>query len=412
VRILHVNKFLYRRGGAESYMLDVAELQRRAGHEVEFFAMTHADNLPATFADAFPSFVDFETTPEGAGARVRAAGRLLWSTSAERGMADVLDAFRPDVIHLHNIYHQLSPSILRSVRRAGVPAVMTLHDYKLACPTYRFLDRHGVCEACVPRRFWNPTLRRCNRGSITASTLNGVEMTLHTLAGAYDPVRRFLCPSRFLEGKMRQARVYPGRLRWVPNYIDAAAIGSKAAPGGDVVYVGRLSEEKGVDVLVEAVARSRSLRATVVGDGPAREPLEHLTDELRVGDRVRFVGRLPAEEVLDALRAAAVAVVPSRWYENMPIAVLEAFAAGIPVVGTDLGGLPELVDDGRHGALVPPDDPRALADALESFTTDPERAYRMGASARASVEERFAPADHLERLETMYAEAGAETARR
>jgi glycosyltransferase involved in cell wall biosynthesis len=211
---------------------------------------------------------------------------------------------------------------------------------------------------------------------------------------------------------MRQARVYPDRLRWMPNYIDVASIEPKAAPGGDVVYVGRLSEEKGVDVLVEAVARSRSLRASVVGDGPARGSLERLTDELGVGDRVRFLGRLPAAGVLDALRAAAVAVVPSRWYENMPIAVLEAFAAGVPVVGTDLGGLPELIDAGRHGMLVPPDDPLALADALESFTADPERAHGMGAAARASVEERFAPAAHLERLATMYAEAGAGAAAR
>jgi glycosyltransferase involved in cell wall biosynthesis len=405
VRILHVNKFLYRRGGAEAYLLDLAGLQRAAGHEVEFFAMRHPDNLPATFAEAFPSYVEFETAPPTAGEKMRAAGRLLWSTSAARGMREVLATFRPDVVHLHNIYHQLSPSILRPAGRSGAAVVMTLHDYKLACPTYRLLDRHGICEACIPHRFWNPTLRRCNRGSLAASTLNGAEMTVHTLLGAYDPVHRFACPSRFLEGKMRAARVHPDRLRWVPNYVDPTAITPKAAPGGDAAYVGRLSEEKGVDVLLEALQRAPALRLDVLGDGPARPALEALGASLGVGDRVTFHGRLPATAVHEAMRSAAVVAVPSRWYENMPITVLEAFAAGVPVVASALGGLPELIDDDRDGILVPPDEPGILADALTSLTDGADRAFEMGRNARAKVEDRFTPASHLARIDALYAEA-------
>jgi glycosyltransferase involved in cell wall biosynthesis len=411
VRILHINKFLYRRGGAEAYMLDLAELQRAEGHLVEFFAMRHPDNLTSTYADAFPSYVEFETAPPTIGGKVRAAGRMFWSTSAARGITDVLRTFRPDVVHLHNIYHQLSPSVLRPVGRAGIPAVMTLHDYKLACPTYRFLDGHGICEACVPHRFWSPTLRRCNRGSIAASTLSGAELTVHTLIGAYAAVHRFACPSRFLEGKMRAGRVYPERLRWVPNYVDASAIEPKSAPGGDVLYAGRLSDEKGVDVLLEALARAPELRADVAGDGPARESLERLAASLGVDDRVRFRGRLEAADVRDSMRAAAVVVVPSRWYENMPITVLESFAAGVPVVASGLGGIPELIEDGRDGMLVPAEDPMALAQSLRSMTSDPGRAFTMGAAARAKAERLYSPAGHLERIDSLYAEA-ADAARR
>jgi glycosyltransferase involved in cell wall biosynthesis len=405
VRILHVNKFLYRRGGAEAYMLDLAELQRAEGHIVDFFAMRHPDNLPSTYADAFPSYVEFETAPPTIGGKVRAAGRMLWSTSAARGMTEVLRTFRPDVVHLHNIYHQLSPSILRPVGRAAIPSVMTLHDYKLACPTYRFLDGHGICEACLPHRFWSPTLRRCNRGSLAASTLSGAELTVHTLVGAYGTVHRFACPSRFLEGKMRAGRVFPDRLRWVPNYVDASAIEPKSAPGGAVMYAGRLSDEKGVDVLLEALARAPELRADVVGDGPARASLERLATSLGVDDRVRFRGRLAAVEVHDAMRGSAVVVVPSRWYENMPITVLEAFAAGLPVVASALGGIPELIEDGRDGVLVPPEDPMALAEALRTLASDPERAFGMGTAARAKAERVYTPAGHLERIHLLYAEA-------
>ncbi len=409
MRILHVNKFLYRRGGAEAYMLDVALLQRRRGDEVELFGMRFPENPPCRFERWFPSRVDFDPPPRTLGGKARGLGRMLWSPAAARGMRAVLEEFRPDVVHLHNIYHQLSPSILRPIREAGVPAVMTLHDYKLACPTYRFLDHGRICEACVPRRFWNAPLRRCNRGSLTASVASGFELGLHSLIRAYDPVRRFACPSRFLESKMRAARVYPDRLRWVPNFVDAAAIRPKEAPGGPILYAGRLSHEKGVDLLVEAVARRPALRLEIAGDGPERGALEQLASRRGAGDRVRFHGHL-APDALDALRRrCAVMAVPSRWYENMPLSVLEAFAAGLPVVGTGLGGLPELIEDRVDGILVPAEDAAALADALEDLVCDPGRAFAMGRAAREKAERAFNPELHLERLDALYREAAGTT---
>jgi glycosyltransferase involved in cell wall biosynthesis len=405
MKILHVNKFLYRRGGAESYMLDLAHLQRERGDGVELFGMRHPENEPSRFERWFPSRVDFEPPPSSLQGKLRGAGRLLWSSSAARGMTAVLDAFRPDLVHLHNIYHQLSPSILRPIRAAGIPAVMTLHDYKLACPTYRFLDHGQICEACVPRRFWNPVLRRCNGDSLAASALNGLEMTIHTATGIYGAVHRFACPSRFLEGKMREGRVFPDRLRWIPNFVDIHAIQAKEAPGGDAVYAGRLADEKGVDVLIEAVSRDPELRLDVAGEGPAREQLERLAAARGAAGRIRFHGRIPAVELRELLRAASVLVVPSRWYENMPLSILEGFAAGLPVVASDLGGIPELIDSGRDGLLVPVDDPDALVDAIKGLIESPSRAYEMGRMARTKAEREFAPERHLARLDAIYEQA-------
>jgi glycosyltransferase involved in cell wall biosynthesis len=407
MRILHVNKFLYRRGGAETYMLDLAALQRQAGHEVEFFAMRHPENVPARFEPWFPPQVDFEPAPTTLPEQVRGAGRLLWSRSAAAGIDAVLRAFRPDLVHLHNIYHQLSPSILRPIRRADIPAVMTLHDYKLACPTYRFLDHGTICEACVPRKFWNAALRRCNGGSLAASALSALEMTWHTAADLYGGVRVFACPSRFLEGKMREGRVHPSRLRWVPNFVEVGAIEPKDRPGGHVVYAGRLSSEKGVDVLIEAIARHPELTADIAGDGPERPSLERLASDRAVADRIRFHGRLPADRLRSLLRASAVLALPSRWYENMPLIVLEAFASGVPVVATDLGGIPELIQPGVDGIVAPREDPVALGDALAEIVRDPERGFEMGRAARAKAEREFSPAPHLERLGAIYDEAGA-----
>lgn len=407
MRILHVNKFLYRRGGAEGYVFDVAERQRGAGDEVAFFGMAHAENLPMPYARHFPSQVDLEPPPPGALDKARAVGRMLWSRSAAEGIAAVADEFRPDVAHLHNIYHQLSPSILRPLAARSIPVVMTLHDYKLACPTYRFLDHGQICEACLPHRFWEPLRRRCNGGSLGASAVSAAELSLHTVTGAYRHVRRFVCPSRFLLEKMKAGKVYPARLRHLPNFVDVEAVAPKDAPGGGPVFAGRLSDEKGVDTLVEAVAGDAALTLDVAGDGPSRTALERLVADLGADDRIRFHGRLATPELQQLLRASSVAVVPSRWYENMPLAVLEAFGAGLPVVATGLGGLPELIEPGVDGDIVPANDPAALARALRGYVDDPSRAFAMGLAAREKAARTYDAVGHLARLREIYAEAGA-----
>jgi glycosyltransferase involved in cell wall biosynthesis len=401
MRILHVNKFLYRRGGAEAYMLDVAELQAKEGHEVAFFGMRHPENPSLPFADAFPSFVELEPPPERIAGRLTAAARMVYSPSSRRGIEAVARAFRPDVAHLHNIYHQLSPSVLRPLRQLGIPMVMTLHDYKLICPSYLLLDHGKVCEACLGGRFRHAVTRRCKDGSLLASAVLAAETTVHRTTNAYDPVQQFICPSRFLAGKIAEAGVFPDRLRVLSNFVAAETVAPKAQPGGGVVYVGRLSHEKGADVLIEAMGRLSGHRLDVVGDGPERARLEALA-ATRAPDRVCFHGAVPKARVLDLLRSAAVAVMPSRCHENQPMAVLEAFACGVPVVASRLGGLPELVEDDRYGRTVPADDPAALADALRGLLADPAHAFRIGQAARRHAEQQFAPGRHLQQLEKLY----------
>ncbi|ROT28135.1 glycosyltransferase [Micromonospora sp. HM5-17] len=413
MRVLHVNKFLYRRGGAEGYLFDLAALQRAAGDTVAYFGMAHPENEPSlAYARHFPPRVDLEPPPPGLGARVAATARMIWSPASRRGLARVIDEFRPDVVHLHNIYHQLSPSILAAARAAGVPCVLTLHDYKLACPSYQLLDRGRPCLACVEGGPLWAMRRRCKDGSFSRSAVLAVESWLHRTFQAYDPVRVFVSPSRFLADILRRAGVYPDRLRVVNHFVDSDAVAAPAAtPGrpGGVVFAGRLAPEKGVDVLIEAAAAlPAGVPVDIAGDGPARPALEALAAR-RAPGRVRFHGRLDKPTLHTLLRSAAVAAVPSRWHENQPMAVLEAFACGIPVVTTDLGGLPELVEPGVDGEIVPADAPAPLAAALRGILADPARARRMGRAARAKVARDFAPATHLARIRALYAEAAAST---
>jgi glycosyltransferase involved in cell wall biosynthesis len=386
-------------------MLDLVDLQRAAGHEVELFGMDHPDNPPQRFAAHFPNSVRLDPPPTEARRRVAAAGRMIYSRAARRGMEAVVRSFRPDVVHLHNIYHQLSPSVLVPLARAGVPIVMTVHDYKLVCPTYLFLDHGRVCEACLDGFFGHAIARRCKDDSLGASAVLALESTVHRLTRAYEPVRVFICPSHFLAGKLSRAGVYPDRLRVLGHFVNAGAVAPKTEPGGPVVYAGRLWPEKGVDVLIEAMARLGRGQLAVAGDGPERPRLERLA-AARAPGRVRFHGRLPKDEVLALVRSGTVLAVPSRSQENQPMVVLEAFACGVPVVTSALGGLPELVRPGRNGDSAPPEDPEALAAALDRMLGDPRRAFEMGVAARAQAQEELAPAGHLRRLERLYAQAG------
>jgi glycosyltransferase involved in cell wall biosynthesis len=411
MRILHVNKFLYRRGGAEGYMLDVAALQAAAGHEVGFFGMDHPENdVPQPLGDTFPPFVELEPPPSGL-AGIRASARMVWSTSSARGMERAIREFRPDVVHCHNIYHQLSPSVLGPVSRAGIPCVMTLHDYKLACPSYQLLDHGRPCEACVGHGTWHAAAKRCKSGSLTSSVLLALESGVHRALDAYGAVDAFISPSRFLARVMLRQGIAEDRIEVVNNFTLIAEPIAAPEAGAGFVVAGRLSHEKGVDTAIRAVGRLRSASCLhIAGDGPERASLERLAAEVAPG-RVVFHGRLSAEELGPLVRRSRALLVPSRWYENQPMTVLEAFAAATPVVVTDMGGMPELVEPGVHGLVVPADDDALLAAALDRLDADPDEAVAMGAAGRRRLERDFAPSAHLARLEAVYEKASIRAGR-
>lgn len=404
MRVLHVNKFLYRRGGAEGYMLDVAELQRNAGDEVAFFGMRHPDNEPQRYESWLPDLIDLEPAPRGL-RKAPAAARMIWSTSSRRGMGEVLQDFKPDIVHFHNIYHQLSPSVLDSVARAGVPCVMTLHDYKLACPSYQLLDHGSLCEACITGGPWQAARRRCKDGSLAASSLLSLESWLHRVGRAYSPVDVFISPSRFLADVMARAGVFPERMRVVNHFVELTPPAT-SSDGRRLVFAGRLSVEKGVDVLIEAMSMAGTeARLDIAGDGPERARLEALASRHSMGSRITFHGRLTKPELTSLMSRSMASVVPSRWHENQPMTVLESFAAGVPVIATSLGGLPEMVRDGVDGWVIPPEDPLALARAIDAALSDPLGTARRGLSARDKVARDFSPGAHLEHLGDVYGQA-------
>jgi glycosyltransferase involved in cell wall biosynthesis len=407
-RILHLNKFLFRFGGADAYMFDLAALQSEAGHDVGFYGMTHPENIDLPDSDLFAPYLELDPAPSGLGAKLMTVGSMMWNRRAMAGLTTYLERFQPDVVHAHNVYHHLSPAIFRVVKAAGLPLVMTAHDYKLVCPSYHLLDKGEVCDDCVGGKFHRALVRRCKDGSLTNSALLAAELALHTWMKSYGAVHRFLCPSRFLMGQLEAGGIWPDRLRHVPNFAEVET--TKPVTGARprrVLYVGRLSHEKAPDMVVRAAGLlAPDIEVTIIGDGPERLELEQLAADVAPG-RVKFTGRVSKSEVADAMSQTGVVVVPSRCHENMPLTILEAFAAAVPVVGSSLGGIPELISDGVNGRIVPPNDETATAVAIEQVLADGKKAAMMGEAGRRRVEQHHTAGAHLSRIGELYEEAAA-----
>jgi glycosyltransferase involved in cell wall biosynthesis len=413
VRVLQVNKFVYRRGGAEGYMLDLATLLRDDGHTVEFFGMQHPRNDDVAYASRFPTEVAFDADAVGLAARSRSVARMMWSSSTAHGIAAVIDDFRPDVIHAHNVYHQLSPSVLRPGHRRGIPTVMTAHDYKLVCPTYQLLANGVPCEACLPKKFHRAVSQRCRNQSVVASGMMALELSVHTALGLYDAVDVFLCPSEFLRTMLERGGIPAHRLHLLRNFADPRDLGHppKPVPGSGFLAAGRLAPEKGFDLAIRAVAAAGpDIRLRIAGEGPDGARLRTLANELAPG-QVEFLGWCERATVAELLRRSAAALVTSTWYENQPLAVLEAFASRTPVIATRIGGLTELVEDGTTGLLVAPGDVAGMAGALRRIQDDPEGARRMGDAAATYVRRVHNPRDHVDELLEVYARAASVRAR-
>ena len=402
MRVVNANKFYYHKGGAETAYFQTARLLEEHGHEVVPFAMSHPENEATPWSRFFPSQVEFRA-PGGPGSQLKRAARVIWSAEARDRMRDLLSEARPDLVHLHNIAHQLSPSILEPVKDAGLPVVQSLHDYKLTCPTYLHRTPAGeICERCKGGKYAQCVIHRCNARSVSMSLVNAVEASFHAARHSYDTVDLFLCPSTFQYAKCLEFGVPAERLALVPHFVYASDFAPRFDGGDHVLFAGRLSSEKGVATLLSAVAQVAGLRLVLAGEGPDRVALEARANELGIQDRVRFAGYLRGADYESVWREAAFLVLPSECYEVRPMVIHEAYARGKPVVATRIGSIPEIVSEGVTGLLVKPKDPRALAAALQEMVEEPQRRSEMGRAARALAERELGPDRHWQALRAAY----------
>ena len=407
--VLLVNKFHYRKGGSETYYFALAELLRSAGHRVLFFAMQDARNEECGEAGYFVSNVEYNG-PAGALQKLKSAAKLLYSAEARDKFDALLQKEQPDIVHLNLVHRQITLSILEPCQKRGVPVVFTQHDLICVCPNYTCLSPDGICEECLGGHFAPCVRHKCVKGSAAKSLLAAAEARLYRLRGSYDKIDRYLCPSAFYQTLLQRCRFTRSPILHLPNFLPADTVYEWARPQGDaLLYLGRLTPEKGVATLLRALAACPGARLRIAGDGPERASLEALAAELGLGERAKFLGFLRGQALAGELHGCRGVVLPSERYENGPYSVMEALSCGKPVLGSRIGGIPELVREGETGFLFPPKDASALAGAIQKLLALPQTEYAaLCEGCVRFARERFSAAAHLRALTGIYEEAIAQ----
>ncbi len=400
MRILQVNKFHYPRGGADKYFLALSRALEAAGHEVAVFAMQHPKNLPSPWSRYFVSRLSFNEG--GLRHKLKAPGRILYSLEAKRKFAALIKDFKPDIIHVHNIYHQLSPSILDAARQAGLPVIMHCHDYKLICPNYQLFIDGKICERCLGHKYYNCLAHRCLKKSFNRSLLATTEAYFHHFRKTYEKgLSKLLAPSAFMKEELVKAGWPAGKISVIYNPSDPEFEGGLdvgATKDDYLLYFGRLSAEKGLETLVLAAAKT-GWRTRIAGSGPEEARLRELALDLKAP--VEFLGFQDPSRLKKVIKGAQAVIIPSLWPENMPLSLLESLSLGKIVIASRVGGLPEVIRDQENGFLFTAGDAESLAEQIRKLKNCDQEMIEMAARTTAA---NFTPDKNLRAVIAIYQE--------
>lgn len=386
MRVILVNKFWYPRGGAEQVVLMTKELLESAGHSVALFGMRHPENIFEE--DYFASQIDYDRFS------FRAGWKTLYNYEAKKKLRDLIRSFRPDVIHFHNIYHQLSFSLLDAAYAERIPMIMTLHDYHWLSPNYR-LFHHGNIDT---RAGWQCFFHNCLE-DYKKSLLGTLEWYGRSRKKYRNMIGQFICPSEFVAHQHRRADWDTHQLIVVPNPLSHGVGRREYINGNFVLFAGRLSAEKGVDVLLSAARFTPSISYVIMGDGPERQQLEIQAKTFGLMN-VQFVGHLNGRERDYYFQHSRLVVVPSQWLENAPLVIGEAASFQKIVLGSRIGGIPEELPSDW---LVTGTDPKVWATMIDHWyhrhNDEREKRGRIFAAVAAT---RHNPRTYVRNLEKIY----------
>lgn len=366
MKILMVNKFLYPRGGCETYMLNLAEELKAKGHEVEYFGMYDEKNTVGNSLGLYTTNMDFHSTGLQ---RFLYPFKIIYSREAYQKISKVLDDFKPDIVHMNNINFQLTPSIIYAIKKRNIPLVQTVHDYQMICPNhllYSFKETKP-CERCINGSKFNCFKYNCIHGSKAKSLIGSIEAKLYSWLKTYKKVDLYVCPSKFLESKLLSVSdIYSGKTFAIHNFIEKKPLLQKLE--GEKPYVAfasRLSKEKGVTLLAEAAKLLPQYRFVVAGNGPDDECLKNIPN-------VEMKGFITGDKLISLIANAKLMILPSVWYENCPLNILETHSFGVPVITMNSGGMAELIDDGKTGILINQPTATEIAEAIKKCFEDEE----------------------------------------
>jgi len=384
MRILLVHNFYQQFGGEDS--VAHSEHQLLKDHQEEVLTYTrHNDEIKA---------YNYRE-------KTRFAFQTIFSRRTKKDIQTLVKTFAPDVAYIHNVFPLISPSLYHTFHALGVPTVQVIHNFRFLCPSGWLYTQGQVCERCALGNYLHAVRYKCFRDSRTLSGLYSVSIGLGRFAGMLDKISAFVCLTEFSKQKLLEVGVPAHKVFVRPNFIDASATVPWCGEGAYAVYMGRLSSEKGLWTLIRAFEQSPETTLKVMGTGPLETPLRNYVKE-RGLQNIDFLGFQQGQKKWEIIKKSLFTIVPSEWYENFPVVVLEAYAAARPVIASNLGSLPYVVEDGRSGLLFQTGNPKDLAEKILFLVTHPQERRRMGDYARTLVETKYNPEKSYESLKAIF----------
>lgn len=401
MNILQVNKYNYIKGGAERYYIDLCALLKRKGHKVARFSMKDDKNLPSEWEEYFISNISFKNPSIFDYPKM--FGRMFYSLEAKRKIGELLDDFKPDIVHVHNIYNHISPSILVEIKKREIPVVCTIHDYFLLSPNVTLFHNGKVCELAKSKSILKMTLHRCINNSLLQS-LGGsfVWRIHHSLKLYYKYIDILVAPSEFMKEKLIEYGIRDKKIEVLPYFLDTDVENIKTKMGHYVLYFGKVCYHKGVGMILDVAEKLPDINIVLAG-GDWKGEFQRKAQKRRIKN-IRFLGFVEKKKLGKLIENCALVIIPSLWYENFPFSILESLALGKPVIASKIGGIPEIVEAGRDGLLFEPGNVEDLVKKVLQLWNNPELVLRLGRQGREDVERKYNPKTHYKELMKVYHE--------
>lgn len=408
MKVLLVSNFYYNRGGDCTYLFALKKLLEDKGHAVSIFSMHHPQNMDCEYSDYFVSYINYdeEVKSKSMGSGIRVLNRTVYSWEAKRKIEELIRKEKPDIVHLQNIHHHITPSVFYVFKKYNIPVVWTLHDFTVICPNTSFLAHGRICEKCKSMKYFWPLIVKCKKNSFGASAIAALETAIHRALKVNDLIDFFITPSKFLMKKMLDYGFTEGRVVHLKNFISSTDIRDASITSDDYyLYVGRLSFEKGIKTLIDAAAKVNSCKLKIAGTGPLEEEMRSYVTSIKADDKIEFLGYQKHDSVMKLLSNSRFAVLPSECYENFPFAVIEAFSCGKPAIGTRVGGIPEIIRNWETGLLFESGDSDELSLKIKFLIKHPDKANKMGMVAKELIEKELNTEMHYDGLMAIYDKA-------
>lgn len=398
MKILMVNKFHYLKGGSEKYYFELAKILREKGHEIAFFSMQNEKNIKTDCKEYFVDSIDLNSNNK------TKALEVIYSKQNKKKMQEALDEFKPDIVHINNFQRQLSSSIIEAIKEKNIPIVFTAHDVQAICPAITMLDSDkNICEKCKKGKYINCIKKKCIKDSTLKSVLGAIEGYYYRYKKIYTKkIDYIITPSEFYKQKLVEDGIPKEKIEAIHNFVELEEYDIETQDEGYALYFGRLSKEKGILNLIEAFSKTKMGILYIAGEGPEKENIEKFIKEKDLSERIKLLGFLKSNEMKKCISKSKFVVVPSIWYENCPYSVMETLAIGKPVLGADIGGIPELVKNNENGLIYKYDNIDELSEKMQQFFENTDLTNKMGQNAKENVKKLYSKEIHYDKIIKIY----------